>query len=132
MQATITDIQRGRELPCKVVDTEVRAVRAELLRRHGQFNGLLQDIARRPRGRLGRRAPMTKGKEADFLHAAKLLEPTTRTQREAISVGPPRIKPKAGDCCVFCSYGTSKRPPSEEGGSCCNTNGKSSRLLGTQ
>ncbi len=29
------------------------------------------------------------------------------------------LKPKAGDCCVFCSYGTVKRPPIQEGGACC-------------
>jgi hypothetical protein len=29
------------------------------------------------------------------------------------------IKPKQGDCCVFCSYGTVKCPPIQEGGSCC-------------
>lgn len=32
------------------------------------------------------------------------------------------IKPKKGDCCVFCSYGTIKCPPIQEKGSnsCCN------------
>ena len=29
------------------------------------------------------------------------------------------IKPKAGDCCVFCSYGTVNCPPIQEGISCC-------------
>jgi hypothetical protein len=34
------------------------------------------------------------------------------------------LKPKPGDCCVFCSYGTVPCPPiqaqrSGEGGSCC-------------
>ncbi|MEE8044372.1 MAG: GDCCVxC domain-containing (seleno)protein [Thermodesulfobacteriota bacterium] len=28
------------------------------------------------------------------------------------------LKPKAGDCCVFCSYGSVKCPPIQEG--CCN------------
>ena len=28
------------------------------------------------------------------------------------------IKPKQGDCCVFCSYGTEKCPPIQESGSC--------------
>ena len=28
------------------------------------------------------------------------------------------LKPKAGDCCVFCSYGTVKCPPIQQG-SCC-------------
>lgn len=30
-----------------------------------------------------------------------------------------RIKPLAGDCCVFCSYGTVKCPPIQKGVSCC-------------
>lgn len=29
------------------------------------------------------------------------------------------LKPKAGDCCVFCSYGTVKCPPIQAGQSCC-------------
>lgn len=29
------------------------------------------------------------------------------------------IKPKEGDCCVFCSYGTVKCPPVQKGDSCC-------------
>lgn len=29
-----------------------------------------------------------------------------------------RLKPKAGDCCVFCSYGTVKCPPIQLGGGC--------------
>ncbi|MFD2575322.1 GDCCVxC domain-containing (seleno)protein [Haoranjiania flava] len=30
------------------------------------------------------------------------------------------LKPKQGDCCVFCSYGTVKCPPMQSGNSCCN------------
>jgi hypothetical protein len=30
------------------------------------------------------------------------------------------LKPKAGDCCVFCSYGTVKCPPIQKGVSCCS------------
>jgi transcription elongation factor Elf1 len=30
-----------------------------------------------------------------------------------------RLKPKAGDCCVFCSYGTVACPPMQTGASCC-------------
>ncbi|QEC55324.1 GDCCVxC domain-containing (seleno)protein [Flavisolibacter ginsenosidimutans] len=30
-----------------------------------------------------------------------------------------RLKPKAGDCCVFCSYGSVKCPPMQLGNSCC-------------
>ncbi|MEO8447417.1 MAG: GDCCVxC domain-containing (seleno)protein [bacterium] len=29
------------------------------------------------------------------------------------------IKPKQGDCCVFCSYGTVKCPPIQSGNECC-------------
>lgn len=28
--------------------------------------------------------------------------------------------PKAGDCCVYCSYGTVKCPPIQAGSGCCN------------
>jgi hypothetical protein len=33
-----------------------------------------------------------------------------------------RLKPKAGDCCVFCSYGTVPCPPIQENGKgvCCS------------
>lgn len=31
------------------------------------------------------------------------------------------LRPKPGDCCVFCSYGTNKCPPMQAGqGSCCS------------
>lgn len=30
-----------------------------------------------------------------------------------------RLKPKQGDCCVFCSYGTMKCPPMQAGENCC-------------
>ena len=29
------------------------------------------------------------------------------------------LKPKPGDCCVFCSYGTVKCPPKQAGEKCC-------------
>ncbi|GAB6046726.1 hypothetical protein JCM19379_05490 [Methyloparacoccus murrellii] len=29
------------------------------------------------------------------------------------------LKPRPGDCCVFCSYGTVKCPPAQAGESCC-------------
>jgi hypothetical protein len=29
------------------------------------------------------------------------------------------LKPKAGDCCVYCSYGTVKCPPVQENRTCC-------------
>ncbi len=31
------------------------------------------------------------------------------------------LKPKPGDCCVFCSYGTVPCPPKQLGDSCCGT-----------
>lgn len=30
-----------------------------------------------------------------------------------------RLRPKAGDCCVFCSYGDVKCPPIQQNESCC-------------
>ena len=30
-----------------------------------------------------------------------------------------RIKPKPGDCCVFCSYGSVACPPKQMGDDCC-------------
>ncbi|RYY47379.1 MAG: hypothetical protein EOO06_12580 [Chitinophagaceae bacterium] len=30
------------------------------------------------------------------------------------------LKPKEGDCCVFCTYGTVKCPPIQAGVSCCS------------
>jgi len=30
------------------------------------------------------------------------------------------IKPLAGDCCVYCSFGTVKCPPIQENGTCCD------------
>ncbi|MES2069312.1 MAG: GDCCVxC domain-containing (seleno)protein [Pseudomonadota bacterium] len=29
------------------------------------------------------------------------------------------LRPKAGDCCVFCSYGSVKCPPMQGQGACC-------------
>jgi hypothetical protein len=31
-----------------------------------------------------------------------------------------RLKPKAGDCCVFCSYGSVPCSPIQESRSCCS------------
>jgi hypothetical protein len=30
-----------------------------------------------------------------------------------------RLKPKPGDCCVFCSYGSVPCPPVQQNGKCC-------------
>lgn len=29
------------------------------------------------------------------------------------------LKPREGDCCVFCSYGDKKCPPKKNGNNCC-------------
>jgi hypothetical protein len=29
------------------------------------------------------------------------------------------LRPKPGDCCVHCSYGTNRCPPMQRSGSCC-------------
>jgi hypothetical protein len=29
------------------------------------------------------------------------------------------LRPKAGDCCVFCSYGSAPCPPMQAGDACC-------------
>ena len=34
------------------------------------------------------------------------------------------LKPMAGDCCVFCSYGDVKCPPIQESGKSCCSQGK--------
>ena len=31
------------------------------------------------------------------------------------------LRPKAGDCCVFCSYGSVTCPPIQESGNCCGS-----------
>jgi len=31
------------------------------------------------------------------------------------------LRPKPGDCCVFCSYGTVPCPPVQDGRTCCET-----------
>ena len=37
------------------------------------------------------------------------------------------LRPKAGDCCVFCSYGSVKCPPIQQSLSCCGAGGVPSR-----
>ncbi|HEX7913257.1 MAG TPA: GDCCVxC domain-containing (seleno)protein [Paraburkholderia sp.] len=29
------------------------------------------------------------------------------------------LRPKPGDCCVYCSYGSNRCPPMQHSGSCC-------------
>lgn len=33
------------------------------------------------------------------------------------------LKPRAGDCCVFCSYGDVRCPPVQTGNACCGSRG---------
>lgn len=33
------------------------------------------------------------------------------------------LKPKPGDCCVFCSYGSIACPPKQSSGTCCGSSG---------
>jgi 2-polyprenyl-3-methyl-5-hydroxy-6-metoxy-1,4-benzoquinol methylase len=49
---------------------------------------------------------------------ARLGERAVEVQWTAKGCGS-RLKPKAGDCCVFCSYGSVPCPPIQEGSSCC-------------
>src|SRR5262245_35205606 len=40
-----------------------------------------------------------------------------------------RLKPKAGDCCVYCSYGSVPCPPVQADGKCCGPSRLSWRSL---
>lgn len=33
------------------------------------------------------------------------------------------LNPLPGDCCIYCSYGTVKCPPMQQGNSCCSRGG---------
>jgi hypothetical protein len=33
------------------------------------------------------------------------------------------LRPKPGDCCVYCSYGTNRCPPMQQSGPCCGGEG---------
>lgn len=53
-------------------------------------------------------------------HAAQELMPSDACQWFYECVGcKTLLKPKTGDCCVFCSYGTVKCPPIQESQFCC-------------
>ncbi|WP_072795467.1 GDCCVxC domain-containing (seleno)protein [Marinobacter antarcticus] len=39
------------------------------------------------------------------------------------------LKPKQGDCCVFCSYGTVACPPIQQGSGCCASVGDDKLLF---
>ena len=63
--------KRRAELAREVMDAEVSAVRAQLLRRDGKVDGLQQRIGGGPRLRMRRGRPMAEREEADFLHGEK-------------------------------------------------------------
>ena len=61
--------ERRGELAGEMVDAEVGAVRAQLLGRDGQIDGLQERVGRRARLRLRRGRPVPEREEADLLHA---------------------------------------------------------------
>jgi len=38
------------------------------------------------------------------------------------------LRPKAGDCCVFCSYGSVRCPPKQMDSACCSSDGRTGCL----
>jgi hypothetical protein len=53
-------------------------------------------------------------------HQSKDLMPTNACQFYYDCKGCGAVlRPLAGDCCVYCSYGDVKCPPIQEGASCC-------------
>lgn len=53
-------------------------------------------------------------------HASFEIMPTDACVFFHVCVGcGSRLKPAAGDCCVFCSYGSVPCPPVQEAGDCC-------------
>src|SRR4051812_38220983 len=72
----------GCKLLREVMHAKVGAVSAKLLCRDGQLDRLLQNIARGSRGGVACRSPMTKRKEADFLHGRRVLVATRGREKE--------------------------------------------------
>ena len=64
--------KRRSELAGEVVNAEIRPVRAQLLGRDGQIDGLQERVGRRARLRLRRGRPVPEREEADFFHAGSL------------------------------------------------------------
>jgi len=60
--------KRRSELAREVVHPEIGPVRAELLGRDGEVDGLQERVGAGARLRLRRRGPMAEGEEADFFH----------------------------------------------------------------
>ena len=67
--------ERRGELAGEVMDAEIGAVRAQLLGRDGEFDGLQERVRGRTGLRLRRGRPMPEGQESDLLHARNLLMP---------------------------------------------------------
>jgi hypothetical protein len=63
--------KRRSELAREVVHPEIGPIRAELLGRDGEVDGLQQRVGAGARLRLRRRGPMAEGEKADFFHGEK-------------------------------------------------------------
>lgn len=58
----------------------------------------------------------------DCGHVAKEKMPTDACQWFYQCAGCKTVlKPRAGDCCVFCSYATVPCPPIQDGAACCTS-----------
>jgi hypothetical protein len=69
--------ERRGELLSEVVHAEVGAVRADLLGRDREVDGLQQYVGGRPRLRVRRGVPVAEGQEADLLHVSTTGDPGT-------------------------------------------------------
>ena len=78
--------ERRSELAGEVMDAEIGAVRAQLLGRDGQVDGLQERVGCRARLRLRRGRPMPEREEADLFHGRSLAE--FWTPRDSSSRGP--------------------------------------------
>jgi hypothetical protein len=52
---------------------------------------------------------------AHHLSTVNLDRQVTRLKRSQAGL----LRPKSGDCCVYCSYGTNRCPPMQQSGTCC-------------
>ncbi|WP_299938141.1 GDCCVxC domain-containing (seleno)protein [uncultured Pelagimonas sp.] len=57
--------------------------------------------------------------ECGFAETLEMPQDACRWFHECTACGVV-LKPRAGDCCVFCSYGTVRCPPIQQGDTCCN------------
>ncbi|WP_164659968.1 GDCCVxC domain-containing (seleno)protein [Tropicibacter sp. Alg240-R139] len=56
--------------------------------------------------------------ECGFSRSERMPTASCQWFYECVSCGK-ILRPKPGDCCVFCSYGAVPCPPIQEGNSCC-------------